>query len=67
MVPQKNCKEYTKKCPVLFYFNFSGLLRAIVLSDTFMVSILKELSKTVFKSFIRQFSSEICLWKGLDM
>ena len=42
------------------FFNFLGLVRARVLSDTLQVSILKELSKAVFKSFLRQFSSEIC-------
>ena len=36
------------------FFNFSGLEKATVLIDTFLKCILKELSKTVFKSFLAQ-------------
>ena len=37
------------------FFNYSGLEKATVLNDTFMISISKELSKTVFKSFLQNF------------
>ena len=52
-------KGCLKKMSRFVFFNFSGLEKAAVLNDTFLKCILKELSKTVFKSFLRQFSSEI--------
>ena len=44
-----------KKCPVLFTLISQDWKKATVLNGTFLISILKELSKTVFKSFLRQF------------
>ena len=44
--------------PRFVFFNFSELEKATVLNDTFLISKLKELSKTVFKSFLRKFSRE---------
>ena len=41
------------------FYNFSELEKATVMNDTFLKCILKELSKTVFKSFLRQFLREI--------
>ena len=52
-------KGCLKKMSRFVFFNFSGLEKAAVLNDTFLKCILKELSKTVFKSFLRQFSREI--------
>ena len=52
-------KGCIKKMSRFVFFNFSGLEKATLLNDTFLISILKELSKTVFKSFLRQFSHEI--------
>ena len=54
-----NIKGGTKKMSRFSFFNFSGLEKAKFLNDTFLKCILKELSKTVFKSFLRQFSREI--------
>ena len=52
-------KGCLKKMSRSVFFNFSGLEKAAVLNDTFLQCILKELSKTVFKSFLRQFLREI--------
>ena len=52
-------KGVYKKMSRFVLFNFSGLKKAAVSNDTFLKCILKELSKTVFKSSIRQFSRDI--------
>ena len=41
----------SKKMSRFVFFNFSGLEKATVLNDTFLKCIIKELSKTGFKSF----------------
>ena len=40
------------------FFNFSGLEKATVLIDTFLKCILKELSKTAIKSFLRRYDKK---------